>query len=136
MQTAWRAMRLGVVIYIVPFFFVLNPALILHGAPMEVIESVITAVIGVFLIASGVEGYMLVLGRLNRVIKYFVLVAGILMAAPEKMTDVYGVLLGAALIVVQVSINRSRASPSNELRAEKVLTPETIAPGGVKGRHG
>jgi TRAP-type uncharacterized transport system fused permease subunit len=128
MQTAWRAMRLGIVIYIVPFFFVLNPALILHGAPTEVVLSIITALVGVFLIASGVEGYMLGVGRISFLLKYLVLLSGVLMAAPEKMTDVFGLGLGIALVVVQVFVNRSRASPSNELRAEEVLTPETIEP--------
>ena len=106
MQTAWRAMRLGVVIYIIPFFFVLNPALILHGAPMEVVVSVFTALLGVFLIASGVEAYMLGIGELSRGVNYLVLAAGVLMAAPEKMTDVYGVGLAILMVAVQLVINR------------------------------
>jgi len=57
-----EAMRLGSVMYVVPFFFVLNPALIGHGAPLEVIWVLATAVLGIFLIGTALQGYIAGIG--------------------------------------------------------------------------
>src|SRR3546814_5754003 len=46
MRTGVEAMRLGVVIYIIPFFFVFNPALLLRGEVSEILIVVTTAEIG------------------------------------------------------------------------------------------
>ena len=66
-------MRLGSTMYFVPFFFVLNPALILRGEPLDIVVVVVTAVLGIGLIASALEGYLVGLrpagrgrGRLGR----------------------------------------------------------------------
>lgn len=60
-----QSMRLGSIMYIVPFFFVLNPALILRGTPWEIVTVVLTALIGILFIASALEGYLLGYGSLR-----------------------------------------------------------------------
>src|SRR3546814_8484771 len=52
MRTGVEAMRLGVVIYIIPFFFVFNPALLLRDEVSEILIVVPTAVIGIILISG------------------------------------------------------------------------------------
>ncbi|MCF8475453.1 MAG: TRAP transporter fused permease subunit [Pseudolabrys sp.] len=64
-KVCFESMRLGSVLYFVPFFFVLNPALIMHGTPFNVISSVVTAVIGVWLLAAGLQGYLIGCGSMN-----------------------------------------------------------------------
>lgn len=64
-KIGFQAVRLGAVIYIVPFFFVLNPALILKGSPGEVISVIVTAFIGVALIAASIQGWLVGAGRLD-----------------------------------------------------------------------
>jgi TRAP transporter 4TM/12TM fusion protein len=83
----FQAVRLGAIIYIVPFFFVLNPALILKGSPAEVIEVLITAFPGVALIASALQGYVLWGGKLDGdtrrwLARLLLLVGGFALAAP------------------------------------------------------
>ncbi|WP_430396207.1 TRAP transporter permease [Ferrovibrio sp.] len=83
----FQAVRLGAIIYIVPFFFVLNPALILKGSPAEVIEVLITAFPGVALIASALQGYVLWGGKLDGETKRWLarlllLIGGFALAAP------------------------------------------------------
>ena len=58
-------MRLGSIIYFVPFFFVLNPALIGHGTATEVITVLGTTIIGITFIASALQGYLFHLGALD-----------------------------------------------------------------------
>lgn len=65
MKTGLEAMRLGSIIYLVPFFFVLNPALIGRGDPMEVLVTFGAAVVGVILAAASLQGYLVGVGRLN-----------------------------------------------------------------------
>ncbi|WP_290809088.1 TRAP transporter fused permease subunit [Ferrovibrio sp.] len=64
-KIGFQAVRLGAVIYIVPFFFALNPALILKGEPLDVISVIVTAFIGVGLIAAAIQGWLIGAGRLD-----------------------------------------------------------------------
>lgn len=86
-DVGFQSMRLGSAMYFVPFFFVLNPALILRGEPADIIAVIFTAVIGIALIASALEGYLIrvgtmhtgVLGMLARLV---LACAGLAMAIP------------------------------------------------------
>lgn len=66
MRTGFVAMRLGSVIYIIPFLFVLSPALLLQGTTLNVGVSIVTALVGVVLIASSLQGYLVFVGSLTR----------------------------------------------------------------------
>ena len=87
LKVGFQSMRLGSTMYFVPFFFVLNPALIMRGEPAEIAVVVTTAFIGILLIASAFEGYMVGFGRLGhhaagwmaRVLVFF---GGLMMALP------------------------------------------------------
>ncbi|WP_333671444.1 TRAP transporter fused permease subunit [Elioraea tepidiphila] len=65
MHTGFEAMRLGSAIYLVPFFFVLNPALILKGDTWEVGLVIATAVIGIVLFGSALQGYLVGFGAMR-----------------------------------------------------------------------
>lgn len=65
MRTGLEAMRLGSIIYFVPFFFVLNPALILQGSWPAILGACCTAFLGVMLIAGALQGYLVGVGRLD-----------------------------------------------------------------------
>ena len=87
MQVGLQSVRLGAAMYFVPFFFVLNPALILRGAPWEIIVVVGTAIAGIALIASALEGYLIGIGALADSIagwsaRMLLLAGGMAMALP------------------------------------------------------
>ncbi len=65
MKTGLEAMRLGTIIYFVPFFFVLDPALIGLGTPIEVATVFVAAVVGVVLVSAGLQGYLIGAGSLG-----------------------------------------------------------------------
>jgi len=100
MQTGWTAMRLGAVKYIVPFFFVYSPALLTHGTWPEIILFTAYAVIGITIIASALEGYLIGIGRLNLVLRASLLVGGGLTAFPETVTTIIGLLIILASVGV------------------------------------
>ncbi len=66
LKAGLEAMRLGGVIYIAPFFFVLNPALVGEGSAYDVIVTLLTALAGVWLIASALQGYVSLIGPLDQ----------------------------------------------------------------------
>ncbi|MGP8292273.1 TRAP transporter permease [Vreelandella zhanjiangensis] len=88
METGLQAMRLGSVIYFIPFLFVLNPALIMQGTPLMIVAVFIQAVIGIILFASAMQGYLMGVGRLGYgalqeiIIRSLILIAGLLLALP------------------------------------------------------
>ncbi len=66
LETGFEAMRIGAVIYVIPFFFVFNPALLLQGAPGETVVVLITAVCGILLVSAGLQGYLVGVGDVGR----------------------------------------------------------------------
>lgn len=83
-----EAMRLGAVIYIIPFFFVLDPALIGQGPIGTVLISMVTAFIGIWFISSAMQGYVSFVGLIGTGVvsvfmRLWLFVAGLFMAVPE-----------------------------------------------------
>mgnify|MGYP005845150137 CR=1 FL=1 len=62
MKTGLEAMRLGGVIYLAPFFFVLNPALVGQAPAWEVAYSLGTALIGIWFLSAALQGHVSFLG--------------------------------------------------------------------------
>ena len=58
MQTGWSAVQLAWAAYIIPFVFVVNPALIMSGTVVEIVLAVARATIGVWLVSACIVGYL------------------------------------------------------------------------------
>lgn len=88
MRTGLEAMRLGSIIYFIPFFFVLDPAFILQGDWDHVVLTFGSALIGVVLISGGLQGYLVGVGKLGAgtflewPIRALVIAGGMLLAVP------------------------------------------------------
>ncbi|CAN5625621.1 TRAP transporter permease [soil metagenome] len=109
MKTAVTAVRLGAVLFILPFMFVLNPALILQGEAVEIVLSVATEVVAMWMLSAGFERYAYFGGRLSWWLAAVMIAGGLSFIVPEHRTDFVGVL---ALIVVYASqfLARRRAA--------------------------
>lgn len=88
MQTGWASMRVGSIIYFIPFFFVLNPAFVLQGPWYESLYLTLTACIGSIFICGGLQGYQLFFGdlsasgRMEWPLRMLLIIAGFLLATP------------------------------------------------------
>jgi TRAP-type uncharacterized transport system fused permease subunit len=110
-KTAVQSMRLGFVKYFIPFFFVYNPALILRGkSPLETLESIATAFLGVFILGSSFEGYLAGLGKLSIMLRISFSCAGFLLFIPERITDLIGLMLLMILFTL-IFLNRRYRKP-------------------------
>lgn len=113
LYTGMKSMRLGMINFFLPFFFVLNPTLILIGEPMAVAHDVFTAVVAVWMLASATEGWLYGVGRLGIPARIALLVAAFGLLDPGWQTD----LVGAALLVAAygwtaLTNHRTRSSPA------------------------
>ena len=94
LKVGLTASRLGGVIYLLPFIFVFNPALILQAGTAEVLQAVLSAGLGVILIGSSFEGYLVGVGSLHWGYRIAFFVAGLTLSVPEWKTDLAGLVIG------------------------------------------
>jgi TRAP transporter 4TM/12TM fusion protein len=106
MQTGIQAMRLGIAKYFLPFFFVLDPALIFHGTTVEILQAFSTCALGIALLGSALEGYIVGLGKTPKWARPFLFASGLLLGFPEGRTDVLGLILGGAIIGIVLLTRR------------------------------
>jgi TRAP transporter 4TM/12TM fusion protein len=96
MKTAYQAIKLGIAAYIVPFLFAYHPSLLLQGSYPEVIHAVLTAMIGISLVAIGIEGFLFrKLGWMKRVL---LILGGLGCMVPGWRSDVIGLVIGIPII--------------------------------------
>jgi TRAP transporter 4TM/12TM fusion protein len=103
-ETGWAAVKLGATGYIVPFMFAFSPALLLIGEWWRVVLAIVSAMVGVTMLAGSLHSYYLgVAVRWQRV----VLIAGaICLIKPGWITDIAG---ASALAVVLLAQWRTRS---------------------------
>jgi len=112
MKTGWLSMRLAVVLYFIPFFFVFNPALILEGPLWETLYLFALCLLGIWILASGLEGYLIKVGRLSLWERPLLVIGGFLIAFPEWRTSI----IGAALTVLLITVTLIRKERSRAMR--------------------
>jgi len=116
--TALQAMRLGLIAFIVPFFFVYRPELLLQGSAWTISVAVFTSSCGVLLVAGALEGYMRVAIRGWERVGMFA--AGLWLIFPGTVTDLLGVVL--ALVVARRQF--AAPKPDTPSRARAAASPE------------
>ncbi len=112
LKTAMTSFKFGLSAFIVPFMFFYSPALLMDGHWWEILRVVITASIGIYLLAAAVQGYFMS-GRANVLQRLILLLAALAMIAGGWMTDLLGIGLGSIVLTTQLVASRSMAkSPS------------------------
>ncbi|MFL2849316.1 MAG: TRAP transporter permease [Pseudohongiellaceae bacterium] len=128
LSTGFKAMRLGSIIYFIPFFFVLEPALIMEGSLLKTLTATLKVAIGIVLIAGTLQSYIIAIGFIDRpgslgaAGRSLVIIGGGLIALPT--TEVIGfnvgqvTLLIVGVITASMGILISRRSISDSVLAE------------------
>lgn len=98
-RVALQASRLGIAAYIVPFMFVYQPALLMQGEPMAIIQSAITGSIGVIALAGGVIGWFAT--SASKIERLLLIVAGLTLIYPGLLSDIIGIGLVAGVGLFQ-----------------------------------
>ncbi len=100
METSVASFKIGLSAFIVPFMFFYNGALLMEAPGLEVARACVTALIGVFLLSCGLQGWFIG-GRVAWFIRAGLIVAALMMIEGGLMTDLAGVGLAVALYFVQ-----------------------------------
>ncbi len=100
MAIGMRAMRLGLINFILPFIFVLDPSLILKGEWPHIIAHVGSAMIAVWLMASSFESYLYFVGKITWPLRLALLVAAGAMLLPNVMATLFGAALVTGIYAV------------------------------------
>jgi len=115
MKTGFASMRLGAAKYLLPFFFVLNPALILEGGVWEIIGAITTCTIGMSLIGSAMEGYLLGVGKIPKWTRPILFINGLMLGYPEYLTDIVGLILAALMIGLSLFLIRRKKTAAAKI---------------------
>ncbi len=99
LKAAWIAIRLSIGAYVVPFMFLMTPALLLVGSPTEIVRCTVTATIGVSAMAAGGMGYLFT--RCNPIERIMLFGGGLLLVEPKLMTDTIGISLCVLVLIFQ-----------------------------------
>ncbi|MGX1170982.1 TRAP transporter 4TM/12TM fusion protein [Bradyrhizobium sp. USDA 372] len=116
MKTGWESMWVGSIIYFIPFFFVLNPALLLQGSNpyLEALGLTGLACFGILFICGGIQGYQSFVGDLRRAgilewpIRVLLVIGGFVVATPGggimPLSQMQVTLLGLSILLPTILI--------------------------------
>ena len=128
MSTGFTAMALGTVTYFIPFFFVMDPALLLQGDALSILRSVLEVMTGTVIIAAAIQNHLPYLPQLisgylrgGLIMRMVLAISGLLIALPSlQAIDVdvsnasslaAGIVLLLMVLVWQAAQSHLRANP-------------------------
>jgi TRAP transporter 4TM/12TM fusion protein len=110
METSVASFKIGISAFIVPFMFFYNSALLMDGTWLEVLRAGATAVFGVFLLSSGVQGWW-VANRAGWPIRVGLIIVALFMIEGGLVSDLIGVGGAVALFLLARATSAKPAAP-------------------------
>ncbi|MEL7565796.1 MAG: TRAP transporter permease [Dehalobacterium sp.] len=114
LKTGVEAFKLAFAGFIVPFIFVLSPALVLQGTWVETIHTTISALIGIVALAAGIQGWLR--RNLNKKERIILLIAAAGLLHPGLITDIFGACVLIAFIFGNLIQTKFRRKQSGDVK--------------------
>ncbi|GHV26893.1 C4-dicarboxylate ABC transporter [Synergistales bacterium] len=115
MKTGGTAFKLALAGFLVPYIYVYNPMLLFIDAePMAMVQAIITALIGVFLLAMFTIGFFK--AQMNWLLRVLALVGALGLLDPGTLTDIIGLAILTLIYAAQTikaKKNGGGAQPTN-----------------------
>lgn len=109
MKTSFIAVKLGLVLFLIPFYILINPALLMQGTAFEVITTAISGLIAGGTLALSLTGY--VTGKLNIVQRIILFLASFLLLDAGILTDFLGLgIIAVVLLWSVLSVKKANQS--------------------------
>lgn len=105
LKTGLNAFKLGIAGFLIPFFFIFEPSLLLMGDMSSIFLSVVTSIFGIICVASSMQAWLIVQSTWYERIMMFI--AGTSLVAPGVSTDGIGVVLFILVYILQ-NLRRKR----------------------------
>ena len=107
MKTAFTAARLAIAAFIVPYMFCFSPAMLLiDTTALGIAQIAVTAVVGIFGVAAGMEGYCFADMKLP--VRILSVCGGLMLIYPGMITDIAGLLVVAAALGFQYMMSKRK----------------------------
>ena len=117
MKTGLMSFRLALAGLIVPYIYVYNPILLFIGAtPLPMIQAVITALIGVFLLSMATIGFYRT--HMNIPLRILAFGGALCLLDPGTYTDLAGLVILVLIHIIQVIRSRKNMPPSTPTTGE------------------
>ena len=114
MKTGVTATRLAITAFIVPYIFAFSPEMLIVGSDKpwyEIVLLVITALVGIFIISAGMEGFMM--RKMTIVERILALAGGLCMIIPGISTDLIGLAIIAVVVIIQfIGKKKDKSAPT------------------------
>ncbi|MFN3955482.1 MAG: TRAP transporter permease [Pararhodobacter sp.] len=110
MKTSVESFKIGLAAFVVPFMFFYSAPMLMQGHWLDIVHVFITALFGIYLMASAVQGWMF--GRLNTPLRLVTLAGALGMIAGGWTSD----LIGLAVAGIVFAIQKGLISPKNVAR--------------------
>lgn len=125
LSTGVTALRLAIAGFLIPFVFVLEPALLLQGAMWDLTHALVTLFLGMTAIAAALARFLIV--RTTLVEQGLLLVAGVLLVAPVLWASLLGLGLLVVTIIAQLIRRKTHvhADPLPEREEDEGSEPAT-----------
>lgn len=110
MKTAFNASKIAIAVFIVPYVFCFNPAMLfIDTTPLQVVQIAITSFVGVFGVAAAMEGYCF--AKMQWSLRVLIALGGLLLIHPAFVTDIIGLLVVILCMVFNATMaKRQRAA--------------------------
>ena len=110
MKTGINATKLAIAAFIVPFIFAYNPQMLFENVTsvFQVVQIVITALLGIFAVAAGLEGY--ILRKMGWPLRVLAVIGGLTLLIPGTVSDLIGLVIVAGIIALQLLQNKREPS--------------------------
>ena len=109
MKTGINATKLAIAAFIVPYIFAYSPAMLFVNVTSvwEVIQIVLSALLGIFGVAAGLEGFML--RKMNLLLRLICIGGGLGLMIPGALSDLVGLVLIGGVFAIQYVQNKKEA---------------------------
>ena len=106
MKTGINATKLAIAAFIVPYIFAYSPAMLFVNVTSvwEVIQIVLSALLGIFGVAAGLEGFML--RKMNLLFRLICIGGGLGLMIPGALSDLVGLVLIGGVFAIQYVQNK------------------------------
>jgi TRAP transporter 4TM/12TM fusion protein len=110
-KTGFTAMRITLLSYIVPYFFVYHPALLMIGSPTDIVIVAFTAALGVACFGMMVEGYLYGFGKIGIPERIPIGIGGLGLLHPNYLISIFGAaLVGLVYLVKYIKKSKTQHS--------------------------
>ena len=109
MKTGINATKLAIAAFIVPYIFAFSPAMLFVNVTSvwAVIQIVLSALLGIFGVAAGLEGFML--RKMNLLFRLICIGGGLGLMIPGALSDLVGLVLIGGVFAIQYVQNKKEA---------------------------